>query len=280
MSTGGTCIMRALVLPCLFALSALAPARAETTTCTKIDAVPATIAQQGVYCLARDLSTSIASGYAIDIQANNVTIDCNGHRLGDLAAGPGTYATGIRSWGRRNIVVRNCTVRGFESGISLDGSGGGHLVEDNLVDQSIVIGIGVVGEDSLVRRNRVFDTGGGDTAFGISAMGDVDDNVVSGVVAGGGANNFANGITIQSASGEVRGNQIRGVAVQGSGEVRAIQAIGASITVRDNTVIGATATTGWGVYGNGDGTCLDNTVLGFSTSLQGCQTSVGNVLRN
>ncbi len=47
------------------------PARAETVNCTAITSVPAVITRPGVYCFTGSLTTSIASGSAIDIQANS-----------------------------------------------------------------------------------------------------------------------------------------------------------------------------------------------------------------
>ena len=107
---------------------------AETIDCTAITTLPTTITVQGIYCLTGDLATSMTSGLAIDIQTNNVTIDLNGWKLGGLAAGAGTGTVGIFAWARKNITIRNGTIRGFYRGILLnDGSpytaSQGHLIE-------------------------------------------------------------------------------------------------------------------------------------------------------
>src|SRR5438105_8951942 len=78
------------------------PAESETTVCTAITAVPTIITAQGIYCFNQDFNTPITSGAAIDIQANNVILDLNGHLLGNLAAGAGTTAVGISSSDRKN----------------------------------------------------------------------------------------------------------------------------------------------------------------------------------
>ena len=62
-----------------------------------ITSVPAVISTQGTWCLKQDLATAIASGNAISVNANNVTLDCNDFKLGGLAAGAGTVAF-RRSW--------------------------------------------------------------------------------------------------------------------------------------------------------------------------------------
>src|SRR5207342_2989370 len=130
-----------------------------------------------------DLSTSISVGQAIQIQANNVTIDCNGYKIGGLAAGTSSLAEGIYADpSRLNITVRNCGIRGYQFGIDLQGSGS--LVEDNRLDGNLYVGIQVLGDNNRVQRNRVYDTGGVpgvNISKGISAFGDVIDNTLVGV---------------------------------------------------------------------------------------------------
>src|SRR5215831_2499821 len=107
---------------------------AETTVCTAITTVPFTITVQGIYCLTQDIETNLADGNAIEIATSNVELDLNGYKLGNLSAGPGTTATGIHALDRKNITVKNGTVRGFVEGIRLEdvssGVSQGHIVED------------------------------------------------------------------------------------------------------------------------------------------------------
>src|SRR5262245_13223909 len=53
-------------------------AQAETTLCTPITSLPATITVQGIYCLTSDFSVNMATGSAVTIDTNNVVIDLNG----------------------------------------------------------------------------------------------------------------------------------------------------------------------------------------------------------
>jgi hypothetical protein len=107
-----------------------------------IQSLPTTISSQGTWCLKGNLSTSITSGAAITIATNNVTIDCNDFKIGGLAAGNGSVATGVLSENRSNAVVRHCNIRGFFRGIDLAGSsGGGHLIDDNRLDNYLYAGI-------------------------------------------------------------------------------------------------------------------------------------------
>src|SRR5712671_5335926 len=123
------------------------------------DALPATITTQGTWCLRQNLDTSATTGNMIEIQTNNVTIDCNGFRMRGSGGGASTTATGIFANGRLNLVIRHCTIRGFLIGIEVFG-GSDYLVENNLLDQSRFIGIETSGAGSVVRRNNVTNTGG------------------------------------------------------------------------------------------------------------------------
>ena len=139
-----------------------APARAETVNCTAVTALPAVITVQGIYCFTGHLATAIGTGFAIEIQTNNVVLDLNGFKLGGLAAGTGTLATGIYALNRQNITIKNGTIRGFEFGILLQDSGAsqGHVVEDIRADQNTLQGISVAGSGNIVRNNQVVATGG------------------------------------------------------------------------------------------------------------------------
>jgi len=185
-----------------FVLSTWSTAAAETVNCTTIAALPAVITTQGVHCLKGDLATPMPSGHAIEINTNNVTIDLNGFKLGGLAAGIGTNTFGIYAKDRQNIAIRNGTIRGFRQAIVIETTGAsqGHLIEDIRADQNTEAGIQVNGSGSIVRNNRIVDTGGttalGTTvpAYGIYVSGDgmrVIDNDIADVHGTGGSVGFA-----------------------------------------------------------------------------------------
>src|SRR5262245_19532548 len=139
------------------------------------------ISQQGVHCLVTDVSmaASFTSGAAIEITTNNVILDLNGHKVGGTAAGPGTTAFGIRAFQRRNITIKNGTVRGFYVGIFLEDStpyttSQGHRVEGVRAEGNTADGIEVHGRGSVIRSNQVVDTNGASFStpgFGIVAKG-------------------------------------------------------------------------------------------------------------
>lgn len=157
-----------------------------------VDSLPATISTQGTWCLRRDLSTGLSSGAAITIAANNVTLDCNDFKLGGLTAGIATQTVGVLVLDRSNNTVRNCAVRGFLRGIRMTGSH--HVAEDNRLEGNTATGILMTSAgSSLIRRNRIVDTGGtphASSARAISTLGTVDilDNIIHGVLptSGGG----------------------------------------------------------------------------------------------
>ncbi len=171
--------MKKYIATAAFAVSvAFAGGMSSTTTafaqapdnCTPIVTVPFTISSSGVYCLTGNLGTNITSGAAIEIAANNVTLDFQGYRLGGRTAGPDTIAAGVAAVGQRNIVVRNGTIRGFGVGIVLvegelvplggpiESSSSGHLVENNIIDLSSQGGILIGGVGVTVRNNQVINT--------------------------------------------------------------------------------------------------------------------------
>jgi hypothetical protein len=157
---------------------------AETTRCTEV-VPPVVISHPGSYCLAQDYALNLASQAAIEVTANNVVIDFNGHRIGNMAAGAAQTAAGIRAYGAiQNLTVRNGTVRGFSRGIFLNGNGMGFLIEDMLIDQSLGEGMMIFASNTTLRRNRVQATGSwGDIGtMGIDLEGDnnrvIDNDVV------------------------------------------------------------------------------------------------------
>jgi hypothetical protein len=184
--------------------------------CTAITSLPTTITTQGIYCLTTDFSLNLLSGNAVTINVNNVTIDLNGHKIGNIAAGLGTTAQGFYAYQRANVTIKNGTIRGFLYGINLDGTyplaSQGHLVEDILADRNTCVGILVFGSDSVIRHNHVVATGGYGTdndAHGIFVTGPgnrVIDNDIITVTPTGASIGF--GIDFEGIDGIVAGNRI------------------------------------------------------------------------
>jgi len=256
-----------------------------------ITSLPATIATQGTWCLDRDLATAIASGSAITVATNNVTIDCNHFKIGGLQAGTGTLATGVVSNERLNTTVRNCNIRGFYQGVVF--GGGGHLVEGSRFDGNTGTGIALSSSGSMIRNNQVIDSGGSSlftsVAYAMIVVNGVDviDNTVNGVEASG-ENSSSYGIYASgNGDGSVVGNRVRGLALKGGGLVRAIfvDSLSAGMTVRDNTVKGPGVDVGIGVSVgirclNNQVTARGNLVSKFPVGIENCLSDANSVNMN
>ena len=164
----------------LFALALTAPVQAETVNCTAITSLPYTISAPGAYCLTGHLSTSVPAGPIITIDTDKVVLDLNGFSIDGSGAGLRTFATGIYVTSRKNITIKNGTLRGFFTGIHLTASDpirtaqGGNVIEDMRVEQSTVTGMYILGGHNIIRNNQVVATGGAPfpaTIAGIYARG-------------------------------------------------------------------------------------------------------------
>jgi parallel beta-helix repeat protein len=245
--------------------------------------VPKTITQPGVWCMNADLALADPSGRAITIAANNVVIDCNDYKLDGMGSGAATASIGINASNRLNATVRHCNVLGFQQGIRLSGTGGGHVVEDNRVDSSTYSGITLHGDGSVARRNRVINIGGSTTAlvpFGVITQGVVDviDNTVAGVTAGG-SGASAYGIYANGGNGaSINGNRVRDVLRTGTKYAYAIFIDGAARMVARGNELGgdqSAGSVGLRCGGTGD-RARNNTVTGFATAILGCGDAGGN----
>jgi hypothetical protein len=137
-------------------------AQAQSASCVEIATLPALISQPGVYCLKKNFAVGMADGIAIEIAASNVTIDFNGFKIGNLAGGEETVAIGVAAFERRNIILRNGNFRGFMMSVGLLASGpersSGHLVENMMLDASLVYGILAVGNGVVLRNNQIVNS--------------------------------------------------------------------------------------------------------------------------
>lgn len=258
------------------------PVFAETTECIEITSVPTVITKQGVYCFKKDLSTNITSGNAIDIQTNNVTIDFNNFKLGGLAAGVGTEARGVYAVDRLNITLRSGNIRGFYYGINLEGfSGGGHVIEDTLLDGNTFMGIRINGEGNLVRSNRVVATGGTTRSdsfsngifsrgLGVRILG----NEVYGTFS---SDDWAHGIYIDNTGDGsiIQGNHV--IETDGFASSFGIKNWGSDVIMDGNIIINASGGD-YGIYSGTGNYCRENTIVGFTIQNNGnyCTDGGGN----
>ena len=153
----------------------------------RIMVLPCVIRRPGHYYLHTDMVSDATAGTCIEIRANNVAIDLQGHVL-QCAAGSANCATGIGGANLTDVAVSNGTVAGFRYGIRLH-AGKRYRVESIRADENWQWGLSVEGSDCVVRDNAVVNTGGSTAScskvcIGVRAFGarqTVENNVISGV---------------------------------------------------------------------------------------------------
>jgi hypothetical protein len=279
---------KSAALLCMAALAWAAPAHAAKSfdSCTGyIAAAPAIINLPGTWCLKQDINISATGGNAITVLADDVTIACNDFAINGSTGGIATNAMGVYAEGRRNLVLRHCKVRGFFQGLWIWGErSGGHRIEDSTFERNTYLGMFVQGDGSIVRRNRVFNTGGSTlygSAVGIQTSGAVNviDNTVAGVTGDGTGAQSATGIIVDGSS-SIIGNRVRGV-VNAAGPEVGISSGGFLLRAvfRDNEIVGRGREGSIGLYclnGVSNDVVRDNVVAGFPSAIEACGLEDGN----
>src|SRR5688500_13664955 len=210
-------MIRLLLLLLGCALVAPVQAAESYDNCTGvITSLPATLSTQGTWCLQDNVSTSISTGAAITVAANNITIDCNDFKVGGLAAGDATNAVGISGNNVLNLTVRHCGIRGFMDGIRLSGTASGALIEHNRFDSNTSSGINIAGSNHQVIFNRIIDTGGRPESVASNGIlapaseSQTTDNSIVGMTATD-INGHVTGVTSTGSASEVARNFVAGL---------------------------------------------------------------------
>lgn len=140
-----------------------------STTGTLITQLPYVITTPGNYKLGNHLTYTPSNGSAIEIQADDVTLDLKGFTLRG-SAGSSTQAMGIHASNRSNITIRNGTISGFLYGVRADSNtqqvAQNYLLEDLRVTDNWYFGLWVASANALLRNNAILRTGG--TSFSTS----------------------------------------------------------------------------------------------------------------
>jgi nitrous oxidase accessory protein NosD len=288
----------ALVAACaLGALGAFAPRVAHATpgldACTGVlgreagTTTPIIVDTPGTWCLDHDLVESVdavdATFSMIMVKADDVTIDCRGHRI--EYSGAASLMNGIATFGGfKRVTVRNCHFSGFSKAIAT-GNQDGFLVEDNTVHASrpdytgrstSIDGYG----SGTIRRNRIY----GAVAKAIHANGSsqVLDNLIDGIArptSGG----YVIGVELYAVDGaQVRGNTVRGLpALPALSQDKVVQ-IDDSITaartlVADNVFVHDGSEGDIAVFcAAANVRVSDNVISGFFAPTTGCATVADN----
>jgi hypothetical protein len=278
-------------------LLAVPAAHAETTQCLVIPTLPNALVSSNHYCLDKDFEQDFTQT-AIQVNADGIVLDCNGHRIGQTV--PSHGGTGIAGYNRKNTIIRNCVVDGFIVGISLgssnDTSGTGNLIEGNHILNARQVGLYAIGSHNRIERNRITNVDGSynGVAYGMyiyspesTGLGVViKDNVIR---------DFRGTypITNQTPTGiyfanlrntEVSGNVISGLYASTGNRVHGMESYASQSVLRDNVVIAPPPLPApldgqqeWaiGIFDSTSGSvCRDNVVGGFTTGIAGCTKSV------
>jgi len=145
---------------------------AHAQTCTPIPFIPVVITAPGTYCVAGYLTTSQSTGAAIEIQADNVTLDFASGAI--AATSPDNGAIGVYALDRNGISVLNGSIQRFMYGIAIENSAsdysntGGHVVSDMDIVLSRVVAIEVRGVNTRLTRNLVESTGNGELGSSVA----------------------------------------------------------------------------------------------------------------
>jgi hypothetical protein len=128
-----------------------------------ISVLPYTITEPGLYYLTRNLSPPSGVADGIIVNADHVTIDLMGFAMD----GNNSTAAGISMPGRKNVEIRNGTVRGFTTGIQDNAYGGrGHRILNMRVWSNSSWGIELGTTTHMVKDSMILYNGGGGVNIG------------------------------------------------------------------------------------------------------------------
>lgn len=264
----------------LLSVMAWGAAEASAQTCAaSITAVPCTITTSGSYRLSANLSTTLATGAAITVNADFVLLDLAGFKLEDTATATTITTNGITSANHKGLTIQNGTIRGFYRAVYLSSTGTGstHLADGLTVDASKFAGIWVEGSGSTVRNSRVSNTGGTTTAantetYGIRMAGAgnrVLNNDVTGTVGVG--TGLGQAVYLDTADGAVaEGNRLSNAAAGASVGVNVNAGLDVLVVGNDVSLMGSGV-----LFGAGAGKYRDNLTSGVTTPFTG-GTDAGN----
>jgi parallel beta-helix repeat protein len=87
----------------------------------------------------------------IDVEADNVTIDCGGNSISTSSGGDSVYSQSY------NTTVENCDISGFDDGIQLDGSTNGTLTDNTLYSNYMGVYLGDGSDNNAITYNNFTD---------------------------------------------------------------------------------------------------------------------------
>ena len=139
-------------------------------TTQQILSLPFEINESGSYCLTENLNHTSVNTSAIQINADNVTIDLAGYSVIGPGSTSGTGNNGIYMNGRKNVEIRNGTITNFgNNGIWEENTGNtatGHRIIGVRVLANGGAGISLNSEKNIIKNCTVSDNSFGDNDEG------------------------------------------------------------------------------------------------------------------
>ena len=268
------------------ALPVIAPSAGGAADCIQIPMVPFVISGPGSYCLTGDMEKPMQMGTAVTINSDNVLLDLGGYRIDGGDTAKTGQAFGIYAISRKNIIIRNGTIRGFMNGITItEGTGTpsqGNVIENIRTEMNWSVGMLVTGRGNIVRRNQVIDIGGSElqlspgfrNSYGIYVSGHgarILDNDIFDIKEHGGGE--AVGIAVSSDGALVQNNRIGNPLVGGEKKTSGIRVFKSkNVLVINNRVTGMPQ----GInFDSKDGKYRDNATAGVALPYSGGK-NIGN----
>jgi len=126
-----------------------APSYTEISSCTQITS-------PGEYRLVNDIVDSSAST-CIDIQANDVILDCQGHIVDGVTTVDYFSRKAVRVGGYSNITIKNCVFKNWDQTIVI-ASSTNNYISNVTVSSSYYIGLYAYNLDSSIISDSIFDS--------------------------------------------------------------------------------------------------------------------------
>ncbi len=115
------------------------------------------------YILTTDISDSSgipvgSSSVCIDIQADNIILDCRGNMINGDGTGIGTdtdQTFGVYLHGTRNVEVRDCTINNWSVGINIEGGDNNILIGNNITSNRFGVYICCEASNNHIDNNYI-----------------------------------------------------------------------------------------------------------------------------
>ncbi|MFC1768384.1 right-handed parallel beta-helix repeat-containing protein, partial [Nanoarchaeota archaeon] len=109
-------------------------------------------------------------GNGLNISAEGVTLDCNGHNI--IGNGTGSGSVGINIQSYDNVTIKNCIVSNYSTAIKISGTN--TTIRNNTIFNASTAGLNVQTSNNLIVENDIFNI----TSYGIISSAN-SDNIIS-----------------------------------------------------------------------------------------------------